>query len=182
MRRIEIIEAMHRALTRCKPVPIAVMASPSKSRLRTQLYEDDEIFAAILDRRMEFPRMVVKYVDEDTLGILHPALRCTTSFLQPLLVYIKIKTEITIGRTTLNRIPLIKKFAKPRSEERVLRGFLKLRKRYPTLVSAILSLPENVDEVVIVDGRGASLLDFISCPSVYGLYIGRGVIVYVGRS
>lgn len=182
MRRIEIIEAMHRALTRSRPVPIAIMASPAKKRLTTRVYEDDEIFAAILDKRMEFPRMVAKYVDEDTLGVLHPALRCTTSFLDPILIYIKIKTRITVGKPRLSSIPLIGRLAKPATEDRVVRSFARLRRRYPTLVGAILSLPEEVEEVVIVDGRTGSLLDFISCPSIYGLYIGREVIVYVGRS
>jgi len=180
MRRAEIMEAMRRVLARSRPVPITFVRK--RYMVKTKAYEDGEIFGAVLDYKLEPPRLVVKYLDEDTLCVLHPTLRCTTTYTDPLYIYIRFKSD-SISFAQAVPIPLIGRFVRARlGEEEVVASFTRLSRRFPTLVRAVMSLPEEIgDELVIVDGRRASLLELVSCPMTYGLYIREKVVIYVGR-
>ena len=154
------------------------------------VYRDREVSATMISGKLKPPRIVVDEIDEDTLTILHPALRCTETFVKPLLVYASFRSGVTVGRSLRRPLidPLLKLVDRLRKmevdpAEKVLRRFAKLRKRYPTFTSAVLSIepPEKGGELVVVDGRKATLTDLVTCPSVYGVFRSTRFFIYVGR-
>jgi len=159
VKRYEAVEALHRVLTRHRD------NSKKMSGFPCYEYEDKHIYGSLLKERMQYPRMCAKYVDEEALTVLHPLLLCSTTYLRPLLVYIRFKAEIP-----------------PPKKEKILQKKLSfLRNVYPAVYEALNMLPDEFGAgTVIVDGRRSNILDLVSCPSIYGIFVGEGKIVFVG--
>jgi len=142
-------------------------------------YEDREVYVAVLNEKMSVPRMCGKYIDEDVLVVLHPLLYCTTTYTKPLLIYAKVNADINVLKPTLiGRIT----FRKP-SPERTFRRLLgKLVKLSPNLATAVgLLTDEEKPYKIVVDGRDADLTSLITCPKMYGLYVGGDEVIFVGN-
>lgn len=183
MTDLAVAEAFLRALRWGKPAR-ELLGSKNVLNRAITVYSDPEVTVSMVTAKLRPPRIVVSEIDEDALTVLHPALRCTTTFVNPLLVFASFRREPRIGvsvrrplQDLINRV-LRRRAGDPR--ERVLGELRAAAKRFPTFVRAVESMDGG--EVILVDGsRHASLLPLVSCPSVYGVYRTRRFFIYVGR-
>jgi len=159
VKRHEVVEALYRTLTKHRNSSKRLFNFPCYE------YEDRYIYGSLLKEKMQYPRMCAKYIDEEALTILHPLLLCTTTYLRPLLVYVRFKAEIP----------------PPKKEKIIQKKLSFLKNVYPAVYEAINALPDEISAgTVIVDGRRSNILDLVSCPSIYGLFIGESKVVFIG--
>jgi|GEM_PF-5957951 len=132
------------------------------SKIEIREYEDKNIYASITYKRLNPPRTVVKYLDEDMLTIMHPLLRCIPTFMTPYLIYIVVKKPYSS--------------LKPKD---ILKAKQFLKKKHRQIYEAI-SLVENPERDIVVDGGRANLLSLLVCPRTCGLYINKNRVLIVG--
>jgi len=134
-------------------------------RIVCREYEDRNFYISLLTQREEVPRMCLKYISGDMFNVLHPLLRCASSYLYPLLIYVKVKDPNV--KLNEKRIP-----------QKVKKSSNKLSPYIQSLFSA--DIDWNSNPILVVDGSRSTLLSLIMCPKIYGFYLQGDEFVFIG--
>jgi len=132
-------------------------------RIPCYLYEDRISFASILTVKQNPPRIITKYINEDTLLVIHALLKCVPTFPSPLFIYLVKKSDFEI-----------KENYKKKAEKF-------LCTRYPILCEAITKVSSSKSKIVIDGTERSKISDLVFCPSLYSIVILENRVVFVGN-
>jgi len=151
-----VVEAFSRAV-KFKAVKIG--------RMVCREYEDRNFYISLVTQREEIPRMCLKYISSDMFNVLHPLLRCTSTYLYPLLIYVKVKD------------PNIK-LSEKQIPKKVKKSSNKLSPYIQSLFNVDIDWSSN--PILVVDGMKSTLFSLIMCPKIYGFYLQGDEFVFIG--